>query len=125
MDVAGKFASYNDKEYDEGEKMPKKSKSAKASKPQKAHSPKQGRAQKSSRGERPGKAVGRKKNNREGGGGQEKRNREIKPAASNDKAFDAIGKLAGGKKSKDGCLPKVFMLFLPFVAVGTYFFLKS
>jgi hypothetical protein len=34
-------------------------------------------------------------------------------------------KRAEGSKSKDGCLPKLFMLLLPFIAVGTYLFLKS
>jgi hypothetical protein len=96
------------------QKMPKKSKPAKAGKSQKGHSPKQGHAQKPGRGERPGKA-----------GGQQKKGREIKPSSGNDNAFDGIEKLAGGKKSKDGCLPKVFMLLLPFVAVGAYFFLSS
>jgi hypothetical protein len=99
--------------------MPKKSDAAKANKSHKARSPKPGRAQKPSRGERPGKTGGRK------AGGQQKKGREIKPAASTDKAFDGIEKMSGGKKSKDGCLPKVFMLLLPFVAVGAYFFLSS
>jgi hypothetical protein len=94
--------------------MPKKSDAAKANKSHKARSPKPGRAQKPSRGERPGKA-----------GGRQKKDREIKPAASTDKAFDGIEKLSGGKKSKDGCLPKVFMLLLPFAGVGAYIFLHS
>ena len=33
-------------------------------------------------------------------------------------------KLAGGSK-KNGCFPKLFMLVLPFIAVGAYLFLRS
>jgi hypothetical protein len=29
-----------------------------------------------------------------------------------------------GSKTKDGCLPKLFMLLMPFIAVGAYFFLR-
>lgn len=92
--------------------MPKKSDAAKADKSHKTHSPKQGRAQKSSRGERPDKAVGR-----------QKKDRKIKPPVSTDKVVDGIEKLPGGRKSKDGCLPKVFMLLLPFAGIGAYIFL--
>ncbi|MDP1544651.1 MAG: hypothetical protein Q8L87_01415 [Anaerolineales bacterium] len=120
MDAAGEFASYTDKEQGKGEIMPKKSDANKAGKSHKSHSPKQGR------GERPDKAGGQQKKDREiKPGGQQKKNREIKPAASNDKAFDGIEKLSGGKKSKDGCLPKVFVLLLPFAGVGAYLFLHS
>ncbi len=34
------------------------------------------------------------------------------------------GKLAQANK-KGGCVPKLFMLLLPFAAVGTYFLLRS
>ncbi|WKZ37442.1 MAG: hypothetical protein QY332_05795 [Anaerolineales bacterium] len=110
--------------------MAKKSDAAKANKSHKAHSSKQGRTQKPSRGERPDKAGGRTQKPGRGerpdkAGGRQKKAREIKPSSGNDNAFDGIEKLAGGKKSKDGCLPKVFMLLLPFMAVGVYFFLKS
>lgn len=78
--------------------MPKKSDASKANKSLKAHSPRQARAQKTGRVEWDG---------------------------SNDKAFDSSGRQAGsGKKSKDGCLPKLLMLLLPFTAVGVYFFTK-
>jgi hypothetical protein len=33
-------------------------------------------------------------------------------------------KLVEGNK-KNGCFPRLFMLFLPFIAVGTYMFLRS
>ena len=41
---------------------------------------------------------------------------------STPKASDMM---AGGKKSKNGCFPKLFILALPFMAVGAYFFLGS
>jgi hypothetical protein len=92
--------------------MPKKSDAAKANKSHKGFSPKQGKAQKSSRGEGPGRGIG-----------LQKKNREVKSGAGDDHAFDKIGKSIGGSKPKDGCLPKLFMLLLPFAAVGVYFFL--
>lgn len=95
--------------------MPKKSGVTKANKSHKAHSPGQNRSQKPVRGERTNKKAG----------GNQKRNREIKPTSGNDNAFDSIGKLTSGKKSKDGCLPKLFMLLLPFTAVGVYSIIKS
>jgi hypothetical protein len=30
-----------------------------------------------------------------------------------------------GSKSKDGCLPKLFMLLLPFITAGAYLLLRS
>ena len=33
-------------------------------------------------------------------------------------------KKAEGNKSKNGCFPKMFMLLLPFTAVGAYLFLR-
>lgn len=33
--------------------------------------------------------------------------------------------MAGGNKSRSGCTPKLFMLLLPFTALGAYFFIKS
>lgn len=95
--------------------MPKKSGAAKANKSHKAHSPGQNRSQKPVRGEPTNKkAVG-----------HQKRNREIKPTGGNDNAFESIGKLTSGRKSKDGCLPKLFMLLLLFTAVGAYSIIKS
>ena len=93
--------------------MPKKSDVAKANKSHKGFFQKEGKSQKSSRGEGLGRGIGRQKN------------REMKPGAGMDNAFDNIGKSMGGSKPKDGCLPKLFMLLLPFAAVGAYFFLKS
>ena len=94
--------------------MPKKSDAAKTNKSHKGFSPKQGKAQKSSRGEGPGRGIG-----------LQKKNREVKPGAENDHAFDNIGKSMGGAKPKDGCLPKLFTLLLPFAAVGAYYVLHS
>ena len=97
--------------------MPKKSESGKASKPGKArkeHSSKQGRAQKSGREERPGKS-----------GGHGKKIQEKKINAGNQELAEGFKDLAGGKKSKDGCFPKLFMMALSFMAVGAYFFLRS
>jgi hypothetical protein len=34
-------------------------------------------------------------------------------------------KRAEGNKSKDGCLPKLFTLLLPFIAAGAYLFIRS
>ncbi len=102
--------------------MPKKSNSGMANKSHKGHSPKKDPTQKPGPGARP-----------DSGGGQPKKNHESRPtpghvgksAGGSDSAFDNIGKLGGGKKSKDGCLPKLFMLLLPFMAFGAYFFLNS
>lgn len=97
--------------------MPKKSESGKAGKPgkaQKGQSSKQGLAQKSGRAERHGKS-----------GGHGKKIQEKKISAGNQELAEGFKDLAGGKKSKDGCFPKLFMLALPFMAVGAYFFLRS
>ncbi|HUE98791.1 MAG TPA: hypothetical protein VMN99_06025 [Anaerolineales bacterium] len=95
--------------------MPKKSGASKVNKSHKAHSPEQNRSKKPVRGERTNKKTG----------GYQKRNREKKPTGGNDNALDSIGKLTGVKKSKDGCLPKLFMLLLLFTAVGVYSIIKS
>ena len=42
-----------------------------------------------------------------------------------DDTADKIGKLDNGTKPKNGCLPKLFMLFLPIMVTGAYFFLRS
>jgi hypothetical protein len=34
-------------------------------------------------------------------------------------------KMVAGNKAKSGCFPKLLMLFLPFMAVGSYLFLSS
>ena len=93
--------------------MAKKSESGKASKAHKEHSSKQGRSQKSGRGERPGKS-----------GGHQKKIQGKKMAGDNQELAEDIKNPAGGKKSKDGCFPKLFMLVLPFVAAAAYLFLK-
>ena len=87
--------------------MAKKSESSKA---HKVHSPKQDRAQKPGREERPGNAGGRSQEGLE-------RNME--------KDRDRDRKKMDGGNTKKGCFPKLFMLLLPFVAVGTYLFLWS
>jgi hypothetical protein len=94
--------------------MPKKSDSAKVKKLLKGSSPKLGKARKLIRGEGPGRGIG-----------LQKKNRGMKSGAGRDHAFDNNGKSMGGSKPKDGCLPKLFMLLLPFAAVGVYFFLQS
>ena len=47
----------------------------------------------------------------------------------NSEKSDYLRKVEGDKLAqdakKDGCLPKLFTLLLPFVAVGTYFLLRS
>ena len=40
-------------------------------------------------------------------------------------SWKKIPGMNGGSKSKNGCFPKVFMLLLPFIAVGSYLFLRS
>lgn len=93
--------------------MVKKSGTAKANKSHKSHksrSPKEGPAKSSGWGARRNKVGGRRK--------------QIKSSAGNDNAFGNIKKLATGKKSKNGCLPKVFMMLLLFTVVGASFFLS-
>ncbi len=107
--------------------MPKKSGAEKANKSHGEHSQKQGHAQKLDRGEGSSKSAGHqeKNNQRELGGGMGKALKGLGESnGGQDNAFDNIGKLAGGTKSKSGCLPKLFMLLLPFTAAGAYFFLK-
>jgi hypothetical protein len=88
--------------------MAKPSNVAKANKSHKSRSPKEGR------GAQPEKM-----------GGHSKKGREIKRFAGKDKeALRDIKKMAKGTKSKGGCLPKLFMMFLPFMLVGAYFFLN-
>ena len=77
--------------------MPKKSKAGKANK---GSSSSRGHAQKSGREQGSGNAGGSWEN---------------KPEKS----------IAKGFKAKDGCLPKLFMLLMQFIAVGTYLFLRS
>lgn len=91
----------------------KKSDADKANKSHKSRSPKGGHAERSGGEARPNKAEGHRE-----------KKREMKPSAGNGKGFDDLEKLVSGKKSKDGCLPKVLMMFLLFSVVGTYFYLS-
>lgn len=91
--------------------MPKQTGVTKSHKSGQAHSPGQSRAQKQEREERTSRKAG----------GRQKRNRDVKPTGGNDNPFNSIGKLTGGTKSKSGCLPKLFMILLPFTAAGAYF----
>ena len=77
--------------------MPKKTAAHKANKESRST---QHRARKPSQGEKPGK--GRDSGNKI---------QEIK--------------IAEAVKSRDGCFPKLSMLFLPFVAAGVYLFLRA
>lgn len=113
--------------------MPKKSDSVRGGKPNNAHSPMKDRSQKPGRGEAS-----------YDGGGRQKKDREMKPSGGNknpfgrigkaisgsgtstgsdDNAFDGIRNLSGGRKSKSGCFPKLFMLLLSIAAGAAYFFL--
>ena len=94
--------------------MVKRSDVAKANKPHKSRSPKEGHAQRSGRQARPDTAEDHRK-----------KNHEIRPSAGNDKAFDDVEKKVSVKKSKDGCLPKVLMMFLLFSVVGTFVYFSS
>jgi hypothetical protein len=94
--------------------MAKKSESRNANKAHKAHPPKQGRAQKPGREERPDNVSG-----------HQQKIQEKKMAGGNKEMAEGIKKMAGGNKSKNGCFPKLFMLLLPFMAVGAYLFLRS
>ncbi len=73
----------------------------------KAHSSTQRHARKSGREGRSENVGGRPQKTQEN-----KLNRDIK-------------KMARGNKSKNGCSPKLFMLLLPLMAAGAYFFLRS
>lgn len=99
--------------------MPKKSeadKAHKSHKPQMADSRGQDHAQK--------QGQGGPHDNRDS---HPKKNCDIKRAIDReeDDTADKIGKLDNGTKPKNGCLPKLFMLFLPIMVTGAYFFLRS
>lgn len=112
--------------------MPKKSESVRGGKSNNAHSPMKDRPQKPGRGEAS-----------YDGGGRQKKDRALKPSggknpfgrigkaisglgaltSSDDNAFDGVRNLSGGRKSKSGCFPKLFMLLLSITAGAAYFFL--
>jgi len=91
--------------------MPKKSEFQNGNK---GRSIMQGRGRKASREEGQGNASDKRQQIREEGSG----NRSDYRQQIREK------KLAGGSK-KNGCFPKLFMLVLPFIAVGAYLFLRS
>jgi hypothetical protein len=70
---------------------------------------------------------------RKGRGESSSKNRRAAKADRQEGADDRSGyrqkirekKMTEGSKSKNGCFPKLFMLILPFIAAGTYFFLRS
>ena len=109
--------------------MPKKSESGNGNKGNNAHFPKQPHAQKPDREDRPGKQE------RPGNAGGQQ-GQQARPGLVDGRSQDAqerkmerdenrdSKKMAGGN-AKNGCFPKLFMLLLPFAAVGTYFFLMS
>ena len=39
-------------------------------------------------------------------------------------SWKKIPGMSGGKKTKDGCLPKILMLLLPLLAVGSFLILS-
>jgi hypothetical protein len=128
MDVAGEFAFYTDREHKKGARMPKKSEPVRAGKSNNEHSPMKERSQKPGQG---GVFYS--------GGGRQKKDRETKPTSGNKNTFDDfekpkgendnvftdIKKMSVGKKSKNGCFPKLFMLLLSIVAGAAYFVLGS
>ena len=84
------------------------------------HSQNKGGGHNLDKGERPGKAAGH---------GQKTNQRKMakgigSSAADSGNLFEGQRKI-GGAKSKSGCLPKLFTLLLPLIALGTYAFLRS
>ena len=107
--------------------MPKKPEFAKGNKSDKEHSPIKDRTQKPGRREAS-----------YNGGGHEKMDREMKLGDTGEpiddmgkstggetNVFDDIRKLSRGKKSNEGCFPKLFMLLLSIMTGAAYFFLSS
>lgn len=103
--------------------MPKKSESGNGNK---ARFPKQPHAQKPDREERPGKQE------RPGNAGGQ----QARPGLVDGRSQDAQERKMERDENRDrkkrdggnirkGCFPKLFMLLLPFAAVGTYFFLMT
>ncbi|MCE9644676.1 MAG: hypothetical protein K8S20_01660 [Chloroflexi bacterium] len=90
-----------------------KSKEAKARNSNKGKSAREEHAQESGGGEGHGN-----------GGEHQKHDHEFKQARGTSNPFGGL-KNIGGKDLKDGCFPKLFMLFLPIMAVGTFLFIKS
>jgi hypothetical protein len=80
----------------------------------KGHSSKEGSARKSGREARS-----------DDSGGSRQKSQGKKLTQGNKIMDDGFKRMAGGKKSKDGCFPKLFILALPFMAVGAYFSLGS
>jgi len=109
--------------------MPKKSESVRGSKSNNGHSPMQDRAKKPGRGEASYDGGERRKKDREmepsGSGNKNAFDGIEKPKGENDNVFADIKKLSGGKKSKNGCFPKLLMLFLSIAAGAAYFILGS
>jgi hypothetical protein len=101
-------SSMAEKEQGKGEKMAKESAARKANK----ESPStQDRAQ------NPGRKEGF--NN---GSGHEQKEGFTNPGGFGQKEQGNMMKESG--KTKDGCLPKLFMLLMPFIAVGAYLLLR-
>jgi hypothetical protein len=129
MDVAGEFTFYTDNEHDQGARMPKKSESVRGSKSDNAHSAMKDRAKKPGREEVSYDGGERRKKDREmvpsGSGNKNAFDGIEKPMGENDNVFTDIKKMSGGKKSKNGCFPKLFMLLLSITAGAAYFFLSS
>jgi hypothetical protein len=48
-----------------------------------------------------------------------------KSTGGDTNVFDDIKKLSRGKKSNEGCFPKLFMLLLSIMTGAAYFFLSS
>jgi hypothetical protein len=99
--------------------MPKKSESGNGNNANKAHFPKQDHDQNPGQKNRPDNASGHQQQPEHAGGrSQEALERNMEK----DKARDQ--KKMDGIMSKKGCFPKLFMLILPFAAIGTYFLIR-
>ena len=94
--------------------MPKKPDSVREDKTHKEHFPMKDRSRKPGQGEASYDGEDRRK-----------KDREMISSGSDKNVFDGIGKFSSDRKSKGGCLPKLFMLLLSIAAGVTYFFLGS
>jgi hypothetical protein len=57
---------------------------------------------------------------------ERKSSRGEKPGKGGDaRKMNPGNRMIEGGRSKDGCVPKLFMVLLPFLAAGTYFFLRA
>lgn len=101
-------------------KMSKKSESGNGKNVNKVRGSKQDREERSDNQKHQGKS----NDYQEKSGNKHDRSQEVFERKTERDGEKNRKKMDGGNAPKNGCFPKLFMLLLPFVAAGTYFFLR-